>query len=89
MFVDRDVDWYACGLMQHWHPSYAYVMDIARTPDGFKLIEYNCINASGFYACDCNDIVWGLVNLVEDADRGWIHDGDDITGEKPSRGILI
>lgn len=63
--VDRDVEIYVHGCMQTWQPDYAYVIDIARTPDGFKIIEYNCINGSGFYACDCQQIVEHLSNLVQ------------------------
>lgn len=63
--VDRDVESYVHGCIQTWQPDYAYVIDIARTPDGFKIIEYNCINASGFYACDCQQIVDRLEHLIE------------------------
>ena len=80
--VDRDVLWYATGMLQTWHPAYAYVMDIARTPDGFKLIEYNCINGSGFYACPTTDIVSALSHMINDNEIG------TLDGEQASRGIL-
>lgn len=63
--VEKDVERYVHGCITTWQPDYAYVIDIARTPDGFKIIEYNCINASGFYACDCQQIVDRLEHLIE------------------------
>ncbi|MFK7972837.1 MAG: ATP-grasp domain-containing protein, partial [Bacteroidia bacterium] len=30
----------------------AYVMDIAMTMDGWKIMEVNCINSAGFYKGD-------------------------------------
>lgn len=62
--VDKDVENYVRRVIQQWEPDYAYVMDIARTVNGFKIIEYNCINASGFYAADCQKIVVALTGLV-------------------------
>lgn len=69
MDVDKDVHWYVIGIIQTWEPDYAYVIDIAKTPDGFKIIEYNCINASGFYAADCQSIVSSLSRLVSSMER--------------------
>lgn len=48
-----------------WGPEECYVIDVAATPDGFKIIEYNCINGSGFYACDVERIVISLAEHVE------------------------
>jgi hypothetical protein len=42
------------------HPARAYVMDVAETPEGFKIIEINCINSSGFYASDVMKLVESL-----------------------------
>ena len=41
-------------------PMPAVVCDVARTPDGWKVIEFNCINGSGFYGHDFDRIVKGL-----------------------------
>lgn len=44
------------------HPARAYVMDVAVLNDGsFKIIEINCINSSGFYACD----VFKFIEAIE------------------------
>ncbi|MBT2748957.1 ATP-grasp domain-containing protein [Lysobacter sp. ISL-50] len=33
------------------------MMDVAQTDDGFKVIEFNTFNSSGFYAHDIGKIV--------------------------------
>lgn len=38
----------------------AYVMDIALTFDGWKIMEVNCINSAGFYNGDVKEIVRAL-----------------------------
>ncbi len=38
----------------------AYVMDIALTYDGWKIVEVNCINSAGFYRADVKAIVQAL-----------------------------
>lgn len=40
-----------------WQPAPVFVMDICDHEDGPKIIELNCFNASGFYACDIDVIV--------------------------------
>lgn len=45
-------------LADKWLPSPCCVMDIALLPDsGFKVIEFNCINGSGFYNHDMKKIM--------------------------------
>lgn len=39
-------------LADKWLPDECCVMDIAYTADGYKVIEFNCLNSSGFYTCD-------------------------------------
>jgi hypothetical protein len=38
----------------------AFVMDIADTKDGYKIIECNCINCSGFYKADLQKLLMEL-----------------------------
>lgn len=45
-----------------WSPSIAFVMDVADTPNGLKIIEINNLNSAGFYACDTSKII----NAVEE-----------------------
>lgn len=43
---------YARSVIATWTPAESFVMDIALTEHGLKVIEFNNINSSGFYACD-------------------------------------
>ncbi|MNW02519.1 hypothetical protein D3C71_1983200 [compost metagenome] len=38
-------------------PANLYVMDLALTPDGYKLIEFNPINCSGWYDADVEHVL--------------------------------
>lgn len=40
----------------------AFVMDICYTPDGWKIVEINCINCAGFYKGDLQKIIIALEN---------------------------
>lgn len=45
---------------QTWQPDRAFVMDIALTPKGPKVIEINCLNAAGFYQANVDRLVEAL-----------------------------
>ena len=61
--VDADIIEFVKERDAQWRPDVAYVMDVARTPDGLKIVEINNINASGFYAGDVGKIVMALEEL--------------------------
>ena len=61
--VDDDVMYFAARMIHRWQPANAFVIDIADTPDGFKIIEINNINSAGFYAADCQKIVAAIEDL--------------------------
>lgn len=50
--VDEDVIRYATAAAKIWQPERAFVLDVARTPAGLKIVEINTFNAAGFYAGD-------------------------------------
>lgn len=50
-------------LISIWEPHKAYCMDLARIFGGWKLIEYNTINACGFYACDMKKVVRAIRDM--------------------------
>jgi len=52
-------------MVDLWSPDVGFVLDIADTPEGFKVIEVNCLNASGFYACDMAKVVFALEELYK------------------------
>lgn len=43
---------YAISMVARFPLAKAFVIDIAETKEGFKVIEYNNINSSGLYGCD-------------------------------------
>jgi hypothetical protein len=57
-----------------WQPHKAFVIDIALLPNGeHKIIEYNCINASGFYSCDMKQVL-SAIDTLEAGDEKIIDD---------------
>jgi len=52
-----------CLTANGWTPAEAFVMDVARTEEGFKVIEVNCINSAGFYDCNMMSVVKAIENL--------------------------
>lgn len=71
--VDKRFDYYvgkiiqdgnvtlSCGNRPKWLPR-AFVIDVADTPDGIKIVEINTINSAGFYAGDVQALVLALEN---------------------------
>jgi hypothetical protein len=56
---------YANARVEEWNPRIAFVLDVAHTPDGLKVIETNAVSSSGFYDIDMNIFV-GEINALED-----------------------
>ena len=65
--VDDDVTEFAQACADRWQPNAAFVLDIADTPAGLKIVEVNNINAAGFYRGDMQKLVVALANLANDA----------------------
>ena len=59
--VDQDIIEFAIARVEEWEPCPAFVLDIALTPTGCKVIELNCINFAGFYAANIDNLVYALV----------------------------
>ena len=55
--VGDDVVAFAQKMVDKWQPARAFVIDIAETPLGMKVIEINCFNSAGFYDCNVGKIV--------------------------------
>lgn len=64
-FVPRSVEVFAEWLNGIYEPHhYAYVVDICLTEDyEYKIVEYNCINCSGLYDCDVNQLLRSILQL--------------------------
>ena len=60
---EKEVIKFTQKMVDMWQPAVGFVIDIADTPEGFKVIEINCLNAAGFYACDMSKVVFALEDL--------------------------
>lgn len=86
MSWDEDFPWdvkmYALTMSKIWQPHLTYVIDIAMLRDEtYKVIEYNCFNASGYYKVDRKKI---LRAVHEFAKFPWYKSGHDL-----SRGMVV
>lgn len=61
--VDQEVIDFAQKMVDKWQPAKAFVIDIADTEQGFKVIEINNLNSAGFYASNCQKIIEELEKL--------------------------
>lgn len=53
---------FAQNMVNLFEVAPAFVMDICLTPDGWKIVEINCINCSGFYKGDLQKVLIALEN---------------------------
>jgi len=61
--IDDDLWNYTQSMVDIWQPARAFVLDVALTPDGFKIIEVNNLNSAGYYKCDIQKIVLAIENM--------------------------
>jgi hypothetical protein len=47
------------------NPADVFVMDIAKTADGLKVIEYNTFNSAGLYDCNVSNIIDTINRYIE------------------------
>ncbi len=55
---------FAEAAVKQWAPARAFVIDIADTPDGPKIIEVNNINSAGFYASNVGRMIEALEGML-------------------------
>ena len=67
--VDPDAVAYGEAIAQQWSPAEAFVMDIALTDDGYRVIEFNNINSSGFYAADVERYIDAIERAFDGSNR--------------------
>jgi hypothetical protein len=67
--VDERITQFAQYRANEWCPNAAFVLDIAETPEGMKIVEVNNLNSAGFYKADMQKLVWSLATLVEKLTR--------------------
>ena len=62
--VPFDVIAFAQKMVDKWQPARAFVIDIATTPHGLKVIEINNFNSAGFYLADVEKIVEAIEEMI-------------------------
>jgi len=55
--VEDDAIEFVQKMIDKWSPHKVFVLDVALTSKGYKVIEINCVNSSGFYNCDISKLV--------------------------------
>jgi hypothetical protein len=61
--VDDEIITFGQKMVDKWQPAKAFVIDIAQTDKGLKVVEISNINSAGFYACDVHLIMEALINM--------------------------
>lgn len=64
--VDKSVIDFVEQCIKIWTPNKAFVIDIADTPDGYKIIECNSINSAGFYNIDIGSFIYAINKLLKE-----------------------
>ena len=68
---------FAQRCVDEWRPTDNFVIDIAQTPNGLKIVECGCLNAAGWYDSD----VSAIVDAIEDYERSlWLNSDTADTG---------
>lgn len=61
--VEKDVLEYLEARLEEWNPRPAVTIDVARTPEGLRIIETNSVSSSGFYAIDMAEFVRAISTM--------------------------
>lgn len=62
--VDPACEAFAFAAAAIYAPMRAFVCDVAETPHGPRVVEYNSFSAAGLYACDGREIVKSMTRLL-------------------------
>lgn len=62
--IDSTVLEFAQNMIDLWHPARAFVIDIAKTDNGLKVIEINNFNSAGFYQSDVSKIIDAIEGMT-------------------------
>jgi len=59
--IDQKIVDFAQSMADRWQPADAFVIDIADTPNGLRVVEINTFGVSGFYYSDMFKVVDALI----------------------------
>ncbi|MFA5404529.1 MAG: ATP-grasp domain-containing protein [Ignavibacteria bacterium] len=62
--VDEYIIEFAQKMVDTYQPDRAFVLDVAITPEGLKVIEVNSINSSGMYAIDVQKMIFAIEEML-------------------------
>ncbi len=52
-------------LVDQWCPARGFVLDIALTDNGYKVVEINCLNSAGLYASNVGKLVVAIEGMTD------------------------
>lgn len=58
--LDDEIERFAQQRVDEWSPTDSFVMDVAKTEDGLKILEINNLNSSGFYQINLHKLVFAI-----------------------------
>lgn len=61
--VDQRIVDFSNECAQIWSPNRAYVLDVADTAEGLKIVEINNLNSAGWYRCDMQKLIMALEEM--------------------------
>jgi hypothetical protein len=61
--VDPRVEQFARDRVNEWQPDFGFVIDIADTDDGLKIVEINNLNSAGFYKANIGKLVAAIEGI--------------------------
>lgn len=64
-FPSSELD-FVNDMISIWAPSDMFCIDIADTPDGYKIIEFGSIHNCGFYDIDLSKLIQGIQNYFKE-----------------------
>lgn len=62
--VDEYIIEFAQKMVDMYQPDRAFVLDVAVTPNGLKVIEVNSINSSGLYSIDVQKMIFAIEEML-------------------------
>lgn len=61
--MDSNTRSFAQQMIDIWCPSRGFVIDVALTDDGYKMVEINGLNSAGFYAIDVQKLIEAIEGM--------------------------
>lgn len=63
VMVDNETISFVEDMIKIWQPARAFVIDVAKTENGMKIVEINNFNSSGLYYCEPQKIIEAIETM--------------------------